>query len=196
MSTLDETWSEVRTRLDKYVRTRVGVDVSEDLVHDILLRVLQNQATLATATNPMAWIYTIAKNRITDYYRKRSGEKMIPATSTADIENRYTDDSNQEVDSCFTDCLHPLIDQLEPNYKQALILTDLQGLKQADAARQIGISVSGMKSRVQRGRKKLKKLLIACCEMELDFSECPVDYQSKHLCNGARSDNSKKGGTA
>jgi RNA polymerase sigma-70 factor, ECF subfamily len=48
------------------------------------------------------------------------------------------------------------------------MLTELDGLTQASAAAQLGLSSSGMKSRVQRGRDELKELLTACCEIELD----------------------------
>ena len=48
------------------------------------------------------------------------------------------------------------------------MLTELDGLNQADAARRSGISVSGMKSRVQRGRRQLTTLLDQCCRIQLD----------------------------
>jgi RNA polymerase sigma-70 factor, ECF subfamily len=47
-------------------------------------------------------------------------------------------------------------------------LTELDGVTQAEAAARLGLSTSGMKSRVQRARAQLKDLLADCCEIELD----------------------------
>ena len=49
-------------------------------------------------------------------------------------------------------CMAPMIRQLPPAYREAVTLADLEGVSQADAAARVGVSTSGMKSRVQRGR--------------------------------------------
>ena len=179
MTGLNTTWDELRSKLISYVRTKVDVDVSEDLVHDILLRILQNEETLSNADNPLAWIYTVAKNRITDHYRRQSG--INTTNEVDDLETETTDPERMpdNVDNGFTKCLRPLIDRLEPKYKEALLLTDFNEIKQADAAERIGISLSGMKSRVQRGRTKLKEELLACCAIEKDRFGKVIDYKQK-----------------
>ena len=65
-------------------------------------------------------------------------------------------------------CLRPLIDRLPDGQREALVLTEFEGLTQTEAARRLGISVSGAKTRVQRGREQLKSLLLDCCHVELD----------------------------
>ena len=179
MTALDTTWSELRSLLTKYVRTKVDVDVSEDLVHDILLRVLQNEDALSDAENPLAWIYTVAKNRITDHYRKQSNTDA--KNDVSDIEIKVTDPEymSNSFDHDFAECLRPLANRLEPKYKEALLLTDFNEIKQADAAERMGISVSGMKSRVQRGRTKLREELLACCAIEKDRFGNVIDYKQK-----------------
>ena len=66
------------------------------------------------------------------------------------------------------DCLGPLIDDLPLPYREAIVLSDLQGVRLADAAKAAGVSLSGMKSRVQRGRQRLKQMLFDCCQIALD----------------------------
>ena len=183
MTELDTTWEELRSLLTKYVRTKVDVDVSEDLVHDILLRALQNEEALSKADSPLAWIYTVAKNRITDHYRKQS--KITTTNEVSDIETGFKDSENMldSVDNEFAKCLRPLTNRLEPKYKEALLLTDFNQIKQEDAAQRIGISVSGMKSRVQRGRTKLKEELLSCCAIEKDRFGKVIDYKQKDSSN-------------
>jgi RNA polymerase sigma-70 factor (ECF subfamily) len=53
-------------------------------------------------------------------------------------------------------------------YREAITLTELEGRTQREAAEILGISLSGMKSRVQRGRAKLRAMLEACCEVAVD----------------------------
>ena len=76
-------------------------------------------------------------------------------------------------------CLRPLIDQLDPIYREALMLTDLDGLTQSEAARRAGISTSGMKSRVQRGRAQLKSALLECCAVRTDVGGRISGYTSQ-----------------
>jgi RNA polymerase sigma-70 factor (ECF subfamily) len=49
-------------------------------------------------------------------------------------------------------------------------------MSQKDAAEMLGISVSGMKSRVQRGRQQIREMLLACCEIALDPRGHVVSY--------------------
>lgn len=61
-------------------------------------------------------------------------------------------------------------------YREAVTLVELEGLTQNAAAKQSGLSVSGMKSRVQRDRKQLKRMLDDCCEIHLDRRRGVTDY--------------------
>ncbi len=74
-------------------------------------------------------------------------------------------------------CMEPLMARLPAFYRDALQLTDLAGLTQAEAATRVGLSTSGMKARVQRARSQLKALFVLCCEIELDRRGGIVDYQ-------------------
>ena len=60
------------------------------------------------------------------------------------------------------------------------MLTELEGVTQKDAAAKLGLSISGMKSRVQRGRGKLKDVVLDCCEVELDRRGGLVDYRRRN----------------
>ena len=68
-----------------------------------------------------------------------------------------------------------MIRTLPARYAEALLLTDIDGLTQAAAAERLGLSLSGMKSRVQRGRRLLKQTLLRCCAVELDRRGGVVD---------------------
>jgi RNA polymerase sigma-70 factor (ECF subfamily) len=65
-------------------------------------------------------------------------------------------------------CIAPLLKGLSPRFREALTLTEIEGLTQAQAAERLDLSLSGMKSRVQRARRQLKQVVVQCCEVELD----------------------------
>jgi RNA polymerase sigma-70 factor (ECF subfamily) len=60
-------------------------------------------------------------------------------------------------------------------YREAVTLVELEGLTARDAAELAGISVSGMKSRVQRGRAQLRALFEQCCDIALDVRRQVTD---------------------
>src|SRR6185436_8727596 len=73
-------------------------------------------------------------------------------------------------------CLQPLLGQMAPAAREALVRVDVEGQTHLRAARDLGISISGMKSHVQRARRDLKDLLEHCCVVELDSRGAIADY--------------------
>ena len=71
----------------------------------------------------------------------------------------------------------PLAAQLPEIYRDALDRVDLAGQSHHDAAVEVGISTSGMKSRVQRARRQLKDLLTDCCAVQMDRLGAVSSYQ-------------------
>ena len=78
--------------------------------------------------------------------------------------------------------LKELIDELPEPYRQALILTEYQGLSQKQLAENLGIWLSGAKSRVQRARGKLREILLRCCHFEFDRRGHIMDYYERCCC--------------
>ena len=73
----DIVWSEFDKKLRAYVRRRVNASAADDVVSEILLRLVRSQDKMEGAKNPMAWIYRVAANAITDHYRKSSSEMRL-----------------------------------------------------------------------------------------------------------------------
>ena len=81
-------------------------------------------------------------------------------------------------------CLSPLIERLPPLYRQALEVTELGGISQVEAAAELGLSVSGMKARVQRARRQLREQLLDCCHVELDRRRAPTEIRPRGVVCG------------
>ena len=172
-----EAWTGFESRLRGYVRRRVDPAAVDDVVGGILLRLVQHQDDLMAARNPVAWAYRVAANAVTDHHRRRASERQaltqaqedaMPGVTGADEESSAAEDLAR--------CLIPLIKGLPAPYGEALLLTEIEGLTQAAAAERLGLSLSGMKSRVQRGRRKLRAALLGCCTVQTDQRGGVVDY--------------------
>jgi len=165
-------WAELRHRLLLFVRSRVAADAAdaEDVVQEVLLRMARDIESLRDGDRLDAWAYRIARNAIIDEHRRR-GRYSTVVDRVADQTRPGTEDSTAQAVADadlveLSDCLLPMVDRLDEPYRSALRLTSVDGLTQAEAAARAGVSLSGMKSRVQRGRHRLREVLLACCSLE------------------------------
>ena len=166
-------WAELRARLRSFVASRVSSDPSlhDDLVQEILIRLHRGLPRLRDSERLDAFAYQVARNVITDHYRKTQREQPVAPEvieAHAAIDDGNGDDESGEGRAQLARCLQPIVEQLDEDYREALLLTDLGDLSQAEAARRLGLSAPGMRSRVQRGRSRLQEALVTCCQVELD----------------------------
>ena len=186
-TTLDteRSWSDFLDRLRRYVSRRVDGAWADDVMGDILLRLAEHRDDLERARNPLAWMYRVAANVITDHHRRRAAEsralKQAAVEAETDISTDVRDAAEEETpEQALARCLTPFVRDLPANYAEALTLTELQGHTQADAAAASGLSHSGMKSRVQRGRILLKQRLLKCCDIALDRRGRVMDVRRRN----------------
>jgi RNA polymerase sigma-70 factor (ECF subfamily) len=172
-------WRELRTRLLSFLRRRVATpEDAEDLLQDVFVRIHQNASTLREVRSVTGWVYRAAGNAVTDYYRRRGAfARASEALAEEPAAALELEDSAAKED--LARCLRPLLEALPASYGEALALTELEGKTQGEAAESLGLSLSGMKSRVQRGRSKLKGLLLDCCHVEMDRRGGVMNYEPR-----------------
>ncbi len=179
-----EIWQQIHNGLRAFIAKRVANEAEvDDIVQDVWLKMQGGLDGLKDQRRLISWIYQIARHAIIDHYRAPGRRRETPSGLAADLEAHQSsstrttasEDSGQ-LRTELAGCLRPMIERLSGEYRQAVILVDLEGLAQQEAAAQLGLSLSGMKSRVQRGRRQLKGMLEACCTIELDQRRGVVDY--------------------
>jgi RNA polymerase sigma-70 factor (ECF subfamily) len=167
-------WAELHERLRAFVARRVPDRVVvDDLAQEILLRLYTHMGRLREQERLDAWAYQVARNVIADYWRERAARRELLfdrelSDRLASLPELESDDEADQRRSEIASCLAPMVERLAEPYQQAIRLTDLGARTQAEAAAELGLSVPGMKARVQRGRAQLRELLRACCRIELD----------------------------
>jgi RNA polymerase sigma-70 factor, ECF subfamily len=162
-------WSELATRLRPFVARRVPPSEVDDVVQDVLVRMHRGLPSVRDDDRWAAWMYQIARNAITDAGRKRARAPSAPGEELADVAADETDlEADREAASALAGCVSIFVAQLPSPYREAITLVELEGKTAKEAAEMVGISVSGMKSRVQRGRTQLRGLFETCCQIALD----------------------------
>jgi RNA polymerase sigma-70 factor (ECF subfamily) len=179
---LDQRWAETLARLDAFVAARVGDrETAADITQDVLVRSIASGA-LQHVDNPTAWLYRSARNAVIDHYRTRRTHDSTDQLDQWPSGETSADEPNEATRE-LAYCLRPLLEQLPEPARDALTRVDLEGATHREAANTLGISVSGMKSRVQRARRDLRDLLERCCAVEVDTVGAVADYQpNKSSC--------------
>ena len=175
MNTSEKVWQEYHSRLRVFIRSRISDDTTtDDILQNVFLKMHAGLASLKDVTKLQSWLYQIARNTVSDYYRSQKPSVDIPEW-LPHPEAGPSDKVTQEL----SECLQPMIQQLPEKYREAVILSEVKGLTHKEVAQLQGISLSGAKSRVQRGRALLKEMLSDCCRLEFDHSGRLCAYERK-----------------
>jgi RNA polymerase sigma-70 factor (ECF subfamily) len=168
-------WSQLSDDLRRFIRRRVVDDhVADDLLQETFLRIHGNIHKLHESDRLVAWVYRIARNVIHDHYRAKNGD-----VSLADIDVPEVENGRNQLRASADIWLEELIGQLPQTYREAVRLSEIEGLPQHEVADRLGLSVSGAKSRIQRGRAMLRDVLDQCCAFQFDRQGNLMDCDPK-----------------
>ncbi len=168
-SSARKSWESLEATLRPYVARRVtrAVDV-DDVIQEIFLRVQRGLPGLREDERFGPWIYKVARNAVADHRRAAARHPVAAGGVIEEADDHLDDAEGQPAAAELAGYLAPFLAELPARYRDALMLTELHGLTQREAADRLGVSLSGMKSRVQRGRQRLREALEACCHIALD----------------------------
>jgi RNA polymerase sigma-70 factor (ECF subfamily) len=175
-------WREIEARLRPYVARRVAspADV-DDVVQETFARMHRGLPKLSDSERFGAWIYRIAANAIADHGRARTRHPLLSGGSPPAEAALADGDLQSDAEASLAGCIALFVARLPSPYREAITLTELEGLNQKEAAKMLGISLSGMKSRVQRGRERMRRLFEECCEISLDGRGRVLDFSPRSV---------------
>lgn len=180
MDSTEQLWQTHSDQLYRFIHGRVSDRASaDDILQDVFLRIHSRIETLKDSDKVQSWMFQIARNAIIDYYRERRDLTELPE-SLSGSEPDPAKDTLPESETCSMDnCILPMIQSLPEKYRDALMMAEIDGLTQNQIAEKLGISLSGAKSRVQRGRALMKDMLLDCCRFDFDRRGNVIDYDRK-----------------
>ena len=170
-------WREFSIPLRRFLRARTHTESdAEDLLQDVFIRIHKRLPTLRDPAKLQGWVYRIARNAVTDYYRTR--REHLPLDFEVDAEDPEGRDA---VD--LTPALRRFIAALPPNYREPLVRHEFQGESMQEISSALGLSLTAAKSRVRRARLMLRELLDRCCQFEFDHRGRVIEATPRKPCD-------------
>lgn len=177
---LDQLWRRFSADLRAFIARRVSrPEDADDILSIVFLRMAKSLDDLREQDRILGWMYAITRNAITDYYRSAAHRRELAVDTVPDHSPDGEIEADEAAEKELASCLVPMLSGLPAEQAAAVKMVDLDARTHAAAADKAGISVSGMKSRVQRGRAALQAQLHACCRISQDRTGHVHDYQPR-----------------
>jgi RNA polymerase sigma-70 factor, ECF subfamily len=157
----------------RYIAFRISDTAAvDDILQEVFISLYKNGDKIKSKEKLKSWLYTVAKNAIIDHARAKKLVEALP-DDIADISN--DDGFHKELSGCIKHFAHTL----PPAYSEVTALYEFEELSADEIAKKLSIPLATVKSKIQRGRKKLKEALFGCCEFEFDRHGTPIDFRPK-----------------
>lgn len=139
-----------------------------DLVQDTYLNALKSEKQYSLGTNAGAWLFTIMRNTFLNKLRKRGrkpvgmvGEwiEQIAREDISELKKHGPDPGIKCLDNLLKEDIKRAMDNLPGEFKDAVVLCDVQGFSYSDIASILDIPIGTVRSRIHRGRLLLRHIL-------------------------------------
>ena len=140
-------------------------DASSDIVQDTMIRFYLNKDSYKSFAKFSTWIYTIATNLAKNELKRRKRKKLLSIFGNDDEEHQIDITDPNILPDAFADSgiknqlIQDALEKVKPVYREIVILRDIQELSYEEIAEITGLSIGTVKSRINRGRSQLQKLL-------------------------------------
>lgn len=174
-NTIERIWSDYHARIQGFITSRIDdKSAVDDILQEVFIKIYTRLEQLDDSQRLGGWLFQITRNAINDYYRSLRPQQPFDE-SLLEEEDQHIERTRRELESCFI----PMIESLPERYREAVKLSEIDGLTQEAVAERLGLSLSGAKSRVQRGRLQIRGMMESCCQLEFDHRGHVIDYDNK-----------------
>lgn len=161
--TVQALWETSSRRLHAwFVARTASAHDADDLVQETFTRALAKLSSVRSRERVGAWLAAVAANVLADHRRSR---RPAPLADDDELAAALED---EDLSAAVAGWIEPFLVRLDAADAALLRAVDLEGRAQIDVARELGLSPSGARSRVQRARERLKQELESCCRFAFD----------------------------
>ena len=166
-----------------YVKSKVrSREDAEDILQNVFIKISSNIDKLTEDVKLKSWIFTITRNAIIDYYRVNATKKKVAVPE--EIDENILESDDPDPTKGLDQCMNSMISLLPEEYRDIIIDSEIKRIKQKDLADKYEMAYPSMRSRVQRGRERLKQLFYNCCHIETDKHGNILAAQGRTDCDG------------
>lgn len=163
---IEDTFIKEKKKLTNFIRSKIHSEEDvEDILQDVFYQVVVNANILESIDNLIGWIYTVARNKIIDTYRK----KKLSTVSMSNMENDFsfeeiikdtlTDVEDDYIRSVVYDEIIEIIDSLPAEQKEVFMANEIDGISFKELSEKTGISINTLLARKRYAVLTLKKKL-------------------------------------
>lgn len=182
-------WRDASARLRPFVARQVSPADVDDVLQDVFVRMQRGLAALREEERFTSWLFQIARSAVAEHARARARQPLAAGDDGPELAAPPAEPDDRDAARSLSACVSLFVAVLPSPYREAVTMVELDGLTAREAAELAGISVSGMKSRVQRGRAQLRALFEACCEIAVDARGKVTDYARRQQpCSACHQD--------
>ncbi|MGG6232187.1 sigma-70 family RNA polymerase sigma factor [Tenacibaculum sp. SDUM215027] len=173
--TFNEIWNKHKDHLLIFIKTKIDENhIAEDILQEVSIKLLDNLNRKTIINNEKAWLFQVTRNTIVDYYRKNKKQLELLIDQP---------EINIHSSACFCDLSGFVIQTYLPEkYSKPLYLSDIEQKPQQEISEMLNLSLSATKSRIQRGRKKLKEIVSDCIDITYNSKGQISDFELKNNC--------------
>jgi len=162
---------EFRPKVLRYLTRLVGEREAEDLTQIVMLKVSVGLPNFRGDSSLGTWIYRIATNTAMDRLRgphEDQIETQVEEDGSLPVGAEAPSAESEAIRGEMNACIHEFIERLPESYRTAMVLSELEGFKNAEIAAILGVSVDTVKIRLHRAREKLRLDLQSGCSFHRD----------------------------
>lgn len=162
-----EVYTEFHRSLLTYVRSKIrSKEDAEDILQNVFTKISANADSLSEKEKIQNWLFTVTRNAVIDYYRVNAKKKNVELNES--ISEQLLDEASTDPTKGLDNCVSTMIALLPEEYKSIVEDAEIHGISQKELAEKYNMAYSSMRSRVQRGRERLKQLFYNCCHIKTD----------------------------
>lgn len=174
-------WDALEAKLRPFIARRVAASADvDDVLQEVLLRLHRSAGGVRDDERFGPWVFQVARNAVVDHHRARSRHPVAREDATPEEADESAEVArDHDAEALLAMSVVPFVACLPSPYREAITLTELEGRSVREAAELCGVSETAMKSRVRRGRQRLRELFEACCTIDCDARGRVVDFHRR-----------------
>ena len=154
-------------RILRYLTRLVGPDEAEDVSQEVFSKISRSLGEFRGEALS-AWVYRIATNAAMDRMRRTAARLTTAEDDDFALHDTADSAEQQAIRGEMSACVRDLTNQLPDNYRTVLVLSDIEGLKDAEIAAVVGTTIPAVKIRLHRARARLRQIMEDRCRFYRD----------------------------
>jgi RNA polymerase sigma-70 factor (ECF subfamily) len=155
-------WNEHQSEIKGYLIHRLGdPPLPEDLLQEVFLKAIRQGEDFCTLDNPRAWLFQVARNALADHLRVMKDSVSLP-------EDLMEEEPVIAPVDALAECLERVLSELPEGDHEIIQRCDLERMKLQAYADTHVLTLSAVKSRIQRARQRMRETMTRNCQVRFD----------------------------